>query len=49
MSVVILIFLDVSNARHGAYRAPDTGPLGMFIYSMGNMVIALPTAVVTYR
>ncbi|XP_006461136.1 hypothetical protein AGABI2DRAFT_192673 [Agaricus bisporus var. bisporus H97] len=49
VTIVILIFLDTPKPRHGAYKAPDTRFLATFAYSVGMMLISLPTAVLTYR
>ncbi|KAJ6625588.1 mitochondrial carrier domain-containing protein [Mycena sp. CBHHK59/15] len=47
VSLVILIFLDTH--RHGAYRAPAAGVLGTLFYSIGMMILSLPSAIITYR
>ncbi|TFK44750.1 hypothetical protein BDQ12DRAFT_673517 [Crucibulum laeve] len=51
-TLVITIFILVllgTKPRHGAYRAPETGLIGTLIYSVGMMLISLPTVVITYR
>ncbi|KAK0212557.1 hypothetical protein DFS33DRAFT_1282615 [Desarmillaria ectypa] len=45
----IIIFMDTPKPRHGTYHAPQTGVLGTLVYSIGMMLIALPTAIITYR
>ncbi|KAF8161135.1 hypothetical protein B0H34DRAFT_699604 [Crassisporium funariophilum] len=46
---IILLFIDTDKPRHGRYRAPETGVLGTLVYSLGMLVISLPTAILTYR
>ncbi|PFH51524.1 hypothetical protein AMATHDRAFT_47039 [Amanita thiersii Skay4041] len=48
VTILILLFLD-AEPRHGAYRAPDVGILGTLVYSLGMMLISLPTVILTYR
>jgi len=45
----LLLFVEPTDARHGTYRAPDTGPLGTLFYSVGTMIITLPTVIITNR
>ncbi|KAG5639391.1 hypothetical protein H0H81_002923 [Sphagnurus paluster] len=49
VTVLILLFLDTPSTRHGAYRAPEAGIFGTLVYSVGMMLISLPTAILTYR
>ncbi|KAF8070495.1 hypothetical protein FPV67DRAFT_1412812 [Lyophyllum atratum] len=49
VTLLILTFLDAPTTRHGAYRAPEAGILGTLVYSLGMMLISLPTAILTYR
>ncbi|KAK0226211.1 hypothetical protein IW262DRAFT_1360454 [Armillaria fumosa] len=49
VTVLIVVFMDTPKPRHGTYHAPQTGVLGTLVYSIGMMLIALPTAIVTYR
>ncbi|GLB37464.1 putative mitochondrial carrier (TC 2.A.29) family protein [Lyophyllum shimeji] len=49
VTLFILIFLDAPRTRHGAYRPPEAGILGTLAYSVGMMLISLPTAILTYR
>ncbi|PBK81942.1 mitochondrial carrier [Armillaria gallica] len=49
VTVLIIVFMDTPKPRHGTYHAPQTGVLGTLVYSIGMMLIALPTAIVTYR
>jgi len=49
VTLLILLFLDSPRSRHGAYRAPEAGVLGTLVYSVGMMLISLPTAILTYR
>ncbi|CAA7261625.1 unnamed protein product [Cyclocybe aegerita] len=49
ISLIILLFLDTDQPRHGKYRAPETGILGTLFYSLAMLVVSLPTAVITYR
>ncbi|KAG5648488.1 hypothetical protein DXG03_003099 [Asterophora parasitica] len=49
VTLFILLFLDAPRTRHGAYRAPEAGVLGTLVYSVGMMLISLPTAILTYR
>ncbi|KAG7440037.1 mitochondrial carrier [Guyanagaster necrorhizus] len=49
VTVLIVVFMDTPLPRHGTYHAPQTGVLGTLVYSIGMMLIALPTAIVTYR
>ncbi|KAF8235952.1 hypothetical protein L208DRAFT_1391331 [Tricholoma matsutake] len=49
VTAFILLFLDAPRSRHGAYRAPEAGILGTLAYSVGMMLISLPTAILTYR
>ncbi|KAJ7287475.1 mitochondrial carrier domain-containing protein [Mycena rebaudengoi] len=46
VTVIILSFLDTS--RHGAYKAPVTGVIGTLLYSIGIMLLSLPSAVITW-
>jgi len=48
VSIIILTFLDTSH-RHGAYRTPVAGVLGTLFYSIGMMILSLPSAIITYR
>ncbi|TFK75362.1 mitochondrial carrier [Pluteus cervinus] len=48
ITVFILFFLDAP-PRHGAYKAPTAGIIGTLAYSVGMMLISLPTAIITYR
>jgi len=41
--------VDTDKPRHGKYRAPETGILGTFLYSLALLVVSLPTAILTYR
>ncbi|KAF5386167.1 hypothetical protein D9615_002225 [Tricholomella constricta] len=49
VTFLILVFLDAPRTRHGAYRAPEAGIMGTLVYSVGMMLISLPTAILTYR
>ncbi|KXN92463.1 hypothetical protein AN958_08022 [Leucoagaricus sp. SymC.cos] len=49
VTIVILIFMDTPKPRHGRYKAPDASLLGTLAYSIGMMLISLPTAILTYR
>jgi len=49
VTVFVWIFFDPTNARNGAYVAPATGPWGILVYSLFQMLISLPVVVVTYR
>ncbi|KAJ7579102.1 hypothetical protein C8J56DRAFT_336607 [Mycena floridula] len=49
VSILIVLFLDTSKPRHGTYRAPEAGIIGTLVYSVGSMLLALPTAIITYR
>ncbi|KAJ7497353.1 mitochondrial carrier domain-containing protein [Mycena latifolia] len=49
VSIIILTFLDTTSHRHGAYRAPTASVLGTLFYSIGMMILSLPTAIITYR
>ncbi|KAF5354657.1 hypothetical protein D9756_005336 [Leucocoprinus leucothites] len=49
VTIVILIFMDTPKPRHGRYKAPDASLLGTLAYSIGLMIISLPTAIITYR
>ncbi|KIY73105.1 hypothetical protein CYLTODRAFT_434448 [Cylindrobasidium torrendii FP15055 ss-10] len=50
-SVVTLTLLFVMDSRptHGTYHAPNAGIFGTLFYSIFMMLIALPTAIITYR
>lgn len=48
VTVFVVIFLNAPK-HHGAYKAPNTGPLGTLVYSLLMMLISLPTAILTYR
>ncbi|KAJ7084442.1 mitochondrial carrier domain-containing protein [Mycena belliarum] len=48
VSVLILTFMDPSSHRHGAYRAPVAGVLGTLVYSVGMMMLSLPSAIITW-
>ncbi|KAF8633372.1 hypothetical protein AX17_004543 [Amanita inopinata Kibby_2008] len=49
VTIFILLFLNAPRPSHGAYRAPDVGVLGTLGYSVGMMLISLPTVILTYR
>ncbi|KAF9450427.1 mitochondrial carrier [Macrolepiota fuliginosa MF-IS2] len=49
VTILLLIFMETPKPRHGRYRAPEASLLGTFAYSIGMMLVALPTAVITYR
>jgi len=49
VTILILFFLDAPRTRHGTYRPPETGIFGTLFYTIGMMLISLPTAVLTYR
>jgi len=49
VSLAILTFMDSPGHRHSSYRAPSSGILGTFIYSILMMLISLPSAIITYR
>ncbi|PPQ63995.1 hypothetical protein CVT24_009424 [Panaeolus cyanescens] len=49
VSIIILLFVDTNQPRHGRYRAPEVGIIGTLLYSVGMLVISLPTAIITYR
>jgi len=49
VATIVLLFIDTEHPRHGKYRAPETGILGTLIYSLGMLVLSLPTAILTYR
>lgn len=49
VTILILIFMDTPKPRHGTYRAPDATFLATLVYSIGMMLISLPTAIITYR
>jgi len=49
VGIIVLLFIDTERPRHGKYRAPETGILGTLIYSLGMLVLSLPTAILTYR
>jgi hypothetical protein len=49
VSLLILLFVDTDQPRHGRYRAPEVGVFGTLFYSIGMLVISLPTAILTYR
>jgi hypothetical protein len=49
IAIIVLLFIDTEHPRHGKYRAPETGILGTLIYSLGMLVLSLPTAILTYR
>ncbi|KAJ7462367.1 mitochondrial carrier domain-containing protein [Mycena galericulata] len=49
VSIALLTFLDAPRHRHGAYRPPVAGVLGTLFYSVGMMILSLPSAIITYR
>jgi len=49
VAIIVLLFINTEHPRHGKYRAPETGILGTLIYSLGMLVLSLPTAILTYR
>lgn len=49
VSILILVFMETPKPRHGRYKAPDATFLGTLAYSIGMMLISLPTAIITYR
>lgn len=49
VSILIVTFMDSPKPHHGKYRAPESGILGTLVYSVGAMLVGLPTAIVTYR
>ncbi|KAJ7770182.1 hypothetical protein DFH07DRAFT_735542 [Mycena maculata] len=49
VSLALLTFLDAPRHRHGAYRAPVAGVLGTLLYSVGMMVLSLPSAIITCK
>jgi hypothetical protein len=49
VGIIILFLVDTEKPRHGKYRAPETGALGTFLYSLVLLVISLPTTIITYR
>lgn len=48
-TVFLMIFLSESNLRHGKYSAPDSGVLGVLVYSIFAMLISLPQIIITNR
>ncbi|KAK7472829.1 hypothetical protein VKT23_000936 [Stygiomarasmius scandens] len=49
VTLMIVVFLDTPTPSHNKYRAPETGILGTLFYSIVMMLVALPTAIITYR
>jgi len=49
IGISVLLFLKTRRPRHCQYRAPETGILGTLIYSIGIVILSLPTAILTYR
>lgn len=49
ITIFVWIFFDPTNARHGGYVAPTTGPWGILSYSLFQMLISLPVVIITYR
>ncbi|KAL1727363.1 mitochondrial carrier domain-containing protein [Schizophyllum commune] len=49
ITVGLILFADAPRPGAGHYRAPDVGIIGTLIYSFGNMLISLPSAILTCR
>ncbi|KAF9033294.1 mitochondrial carrier [Hymenopellis radicata] len=49
VTLMLVLFMDTERPRHGTYHAPAAGIIGTLVYSVGMMLIALPTAIITYR
>ncbi|TRM69913.1 hypothetical protein BD626DRAFT_475747 [Schizophyllum amplum] len=49
ITVGLVLFADAPRPGSGHYRAPDIGIIGSLIYSLGNMLISLPSAIITCR
>jgi len=40
VGLVVVLFIDTTQPRHGKYRAPETGILGTLIYSLGMLILS---------
>lgn len=49
ITIFLMIFLSESNLRHGKYSAPDSGALGVLVYSIFAMLVSLPQIIITNR
>ncbi|KAF9268951.1 mitochondrial carrier [Marasmius fiardii PR-910] len=49
VTALIIAFMDTPKATHGKYSSPDATILGTLFYSTIMMLVALPTAIITYR
>ncbi|KAF8910360.1 hypothetical protein CPB85DRAFT_1376105 [Mucidula mucida] len=49
VTLMLVLFMDTEKPSHGTYHAPAAGIIGTLVYSVGMMLIALPTAIITYR
>ncbi|KAL0956557.1 hypothetical protein HGRIS_002694 [Hohenbuehelia grisea] len=49
MTLAVLILDDSPRPKHGRYRSPDIGILGVLAYGIAMTLVGLPSVILTYR